>query len=109
MAPVSQLRIYRIREGLMEEWLQLFHGKLVALHHEVGIPVPFASRNTADPDEFVWIRQFESVDSVERQENEFFSNPPRVALGDVRGKFVETFEVRVLEELPLQQLEERTA
>ncbi|MDI2098921.1 hypothetical protein [Ruicaihuangia caeni] len=109
MALVSQLRIYRIRQGLMDEWLELFHDKLVPLHHEVGIPVPFASRNTADPDEFVWIRQFESADSVERQENEFFSNPPRVALGDVRGKFVESLEVRVLEELPVKQMEDQGA
>lgn len=95
-APVSQLRIYRIREGLMDAWLPFFFDTLVPLHTVVGIPVPCACVNPSDPNEFVWVRQFESVDSVEEQEAQFFGTPARVALGDVRGRWVESLEVRVL-------------
>ncbi|GAA1706046.1 hypothetical protein GCM10009808_25030 [Microbacterium sediminicola] len=99
---VSQLRIYRIREGLMDEWLDLFFGKLIDLHALVGIPVPAAWRNTTDPQEFVWIREFRSAETVEEQEREFFSTPERIALGDVRGTYVESLQVRVLEPMEVQ-------
>jgi hypothetical protein len=91
---VSQLRIYKIREGLMDEWRELFFGTLMDIHRMVGINVTAAWQNTADPLEFVWIREFRSAESVEEQENEFFSTPERRALGDVRGKFVESLQVR---------------
>lgn len=80
----------------MDEWLELFHGTLLRLHEEAGIPVVFAYRNTGMPDEFVWARTFLSEDSVEDQERVFFLLPERVALGDVRGAYVEELEVRVL-------------
>lgn len=97
MKDTLQLRIYTIRKDLMEEWLELFHGTLKRLHEEAGIPVEFAFRNAHSPREFVWARRFNSVESVQEQENAFFSLPERVELGDVRGKFVESLEVRVLE------------
>jgi len=95
-AGVSQLRVYRIRPGLMADWLPFFHRTLVPLHHLVGIPVPAAWINIEDPDEFVWIRQFRSRESVAEQEREFFSTPARIALGDVRGRYVESLQVRLL-------------
>jgi aspartate/glutamate racemase len=95
-AGVSQLRIYRIRPGLMADWLPFFSDVLVPLHTLAGIPVPAAWVNPADPDEFVWIRQFESTDSVEEQERQFFSTPARLALGDVRERWVESLQVRIL-------------
>lgn len=94
---VDQLRIYQIRPGMMDEWLRLFHGTLINLHREAGIPVINAWRNPSKSQEFVWIRRFDSVESVLEQEGVFFSLPARVELGDVRGKFVETLEVRVLQ------------
>jgi aspartate/glutamate racemase len=93
---VSQLRIYRIRPGLMADWLPFFSEVLVPLHALVGIPVPAAWVNPDDPDEFVWIRQFESAESVAEQEQEFFSTPARLALGDVRSRWVESLQVRIL-------------
>ena len=95
-AGVSQLRTYRIRPGLMADWLPFFAEVLVPLHTLVGIPVPAAWVNPDDPDEFVWIRQFESAESVAEQEREFFSTPARLALGDVRARWVESLEVRIL-------------
>jgi hypothetical protein len=103
---VSQLRIYRIRPGLMEEWQELFFGTLVGLHELVSINVAAAWTNPLDPDEFVWIREFRSLGSVEQQESEFFATPERRALGDVRGKFVEQVDVRVLEPLKTSALGE---
>ncbi|MBA0053207.1 hypothetical protein E0L36_20715 [Streptomyces sp. AJS327] len=97
---VSQLRIYRIRPGLMDAWLPFFHRTLVPLHHLVGITVPAAWTNPHDAEEFVWIRQFESLDTVTAQEEEFFSTPARVALGDVRGRYVASHEVRLLHPSP---------
>jgi Asp/Glu/hydantoin racemase len=93
---VTQLRIYRIREGLMADWLPFFHKTIVPLHHLVGVQVPAAWVNVEDPDEFVWIREFDSVESVTHQENEFFSTAARVALGDVRGRYVESAQIRML-------------
>lgn len=98
-----QLRIYTIREGLMDEWTRLFHGTLKRLHDEAGVPVEFAFRNAHAPREFVWARRFDSVDSIPAQEDRFFSLPERVELGDVRGQFVESLEVRVLEASELRE------
>lgn len=93
---LDQLRIYTIREGLMEMWLEYFHRVIVPLHEAVGIPVAGPWRNTADENEFVWIRSFSGDRPVEEQENRFFTSPARVALGDVRERYVEDLTVRVL-------------
>lgn len=98
---VSQLRIYQIKPALIFEWLDLFFGTLIGLHELVGITVSAAWRNPAKPNEFVWIREFKSAESVEGQEREFFSTPQRLALGDVKGRYVEQFEVRVLKPLAI--------
>lgn len=93
---LDQLRIYRIREGLMEVWLEYFHRVIAPLHKAVGIPIRQTWRNTADKNEFVWIRSFNADRPVEEQENKFFTFPAREALGNVRERYVEHLDVRIL-------------
>lgn len=93
---LDQLRIYRIREGLMDIWLEYFDRVIAPLHLAVGIPIRQTWRNTTDKREFVWIRSFSADQTVEEQENRFFTSPARAALGDVRERYVEHLAVRVL-------------
>ena len=98
-----QLRIYQIKKGKMAEWLEFFRDTLLPLHDRVNLPVIAAWRNVDQENEFIWIRSFKSVDTIEEQEKAFFSQPDRIALGDVRGTWLDGFKVRVIEShgLPL--------
>jgi len=54
---ISQLRIYTIKPGIMDEWLKLFNDHLVPIHRDQDIRLDGVWVNT-EADEFVWIRSF---------------------------------------------------
>lgn len=96
---LDQLRIYTIRDGLMPMWVEYFGRVIVPLHAAVGLPVKGPWRNTADDKQFVWMRSFSSDGPVAAQEKRFFESPARAALGDVRERYVEKLDVRVMSKI----------
>lgn len=94
---IVQLRIYTIKEGLMDEWLEYFQTKLAPLSNEFGISVlrGWVSRET---NEFVWMRGFDGPESVEAQELAYYNSPGRRALGDEPIElYIDNIDVRVIE------------
>ncbi len=59
----SQLRIYRIKDGQMENWLKFFHEKVVPLHRKFGIPARAAWLDESTS-EFIWVRDFPDDEPV---------------------------------------------
>ena len=93
---VSQLRIYTINRGMMDSWLNLFHNHLKPNHEKYGIPIESSWVN-ADRTEFIWVRSFDSVEVIQAKEDEYYSSPERIALGDQPKVHIAKTEVRVIE------------
>lgn len=93
----SQLRIYKIKAGQMENWLSFFHEKVVPLHKKFGIPAHVGWVNAADS-EFIWVRDFAEGEPIEEQEKRYVNWDERLrVIGNESKSFVESIVVRVVE------------
>ena len=93
---VSQLRIYTINRGMMDSWLNQFHKHLKPNHEKYGIPIESSWVN-ADRTEFIWVRSFDNEEVIQAKEEEYYSSPERIALGDQPKVHIAKTEVRVVE------------
>ena len=93
---VSQLRIYTINPGMMDEWLKMFEEHIRPVHSKLGMPVERTWVNT-EANEFVWVRSFRSAEEIKSKEESYFASPERKALGDSPQKLIAKMEVRVIE------------
>jgi NIPSNAP len=92
----SQLRIYKIKQGLMDQWLVFFNTKVVPLHRKFGIPAKIAWINHADS-EFIWVRDFDDGEPIEQQETRYVtSEERRRVIGDESKSYIESMTVRVV-------------
>ena len=96
MTVVSQLRIYTINRGMMDSWLSLFHKHLKPNHEKYGIPIESTWVNV-NRTEFIWVRSFDTVEAIQAKEDEYYSSPERIALGDQPQTHIAKTEVRVVE------------
>ena len=93
----SQLRIYKIKPGQMENWLQFFREKVVPLHRKFGIPARIAWINPAES-EFVWVRDFSDKEPVEDQERRYVSSEERLrVIGDQSKSFIDSMAVKTMQ------------
>lgn len=93
---VSQLRIYTINNGKMDEWLKVFEEQLRPIHTKYGIPVERTWVND-ERTEFIWVRNFDSVEDMEKKTTTYVTSPERKALGAMPGSLIAKTEVRVIE------------
>jgi len=59
-----ELRLYRIRDGQMDAWLELMEGEIIPFQASKGMVITASFRGEDDPNSYVWIRRFE--DEAER-------------------------------------------
>lgn len=93
----SQLRIYTIKQGQMDNWLRFFRDKVVPLHRKFGMPARIAWVNAEDS-EFIWVRDFRDDEPIETQEQRYVNSEERKQqIGDTPKQYVEGMVVRVVE------------
>jgi hypothetical protein len=96
---LSQLRIYDIKPGLMDEWLAFFHDRVVPMHRKHGMPA-YAAWVDRERSQFVWVRTFIGDGTVAEQERRYYESPEREAvIGDEPKRFIESMQVRVVEQV----------
>jgi hypothetical protein len=92
----SQLRVYKIKPGLMDQWLVFFNTKVVPLHRKFGIPARIAWINHADS-EFIWARDFNDDEPIEQQEARYVtSDERRRVIGDESKSYIDSMTVRIV-------------
>jgi quinol monooxygenase YgiN len=89
---VTQVRIYTINRGMLDSWIQLFNEKIVPTSARFGVNVVGAWVNRPQ-NEFIWVRTFESEDSLKVYEN----SPERAAYSPQTGSHIAKIEVRTVE------------
>ena len=71
---IAHLRTYTINAGMMDDWLELFHDKIVPLSAEAGITVESSWVNE-ERTQFIWIRSYgDSVDNIATAEAAFYGS-----------------------------------
>jgi len=79
MSGRSQLRIYRIQEGKMEEWLDGWTRGVRPLRLKFGFRIDGAWV-VPDTDTFVWILSYDGPDGFEARDAEYYHSEDRKAL-----------------------------
>ena len=91
---LSQIRIYTINKGEMDNFLQHFKNEIIPIHERIGVPIVGTWVNRAQ-NEFIWVRSYKDKADLEAKGKAFQSE---VAKAGVKlGGNVAKMEVREVE------------
>lgn len=72
---VVELRQYKIMPGKLDGFIDLFEHHFIESQEDKGMRLVGQFRDRSDPNRFVWIRTFPSMDLRARALNDFYSGP----------------------------------
>lgn len=90
---LTQVRIYTVNKGQMDEWLDIWTNQIVPVHVRLGIDINGAWVNRPQ-NEFVWVRTFADEADMQEKMKQFRESPERQALGDKLTGCLAKMEVR---------------
>ena len=86
----SQLRIYTVNRGMMDDWVKLFTETLVPMQEKHGIKIE-GMWVSEDSTQFIWIRSFADSGDVKAKEAAFYGSSEWNAVMDhARGHIART-------------------
>jgi hypothetical protein len=91
---LSQIRIYTINKGEMDNFLKHFKNDIIPLHEKIGVPIVGTWVNRPQ-NEFIWVRNYKDKADVEVKTKEF--QAAVAAAGVKLGTNVAKMEVREAE------------
>jgi hypothetical protein len=91
---LSQIRIYTINKGEMDNFLTHFKQDIVPLHERLGIPIVGTWLNRPQ-NEFIWVRSYKDKSDLEAKGKEFQAEVAKA--GIKLGGNVAKMEVREVE------------
>jgi hypothetical protein len=95
---IAEVRIYTMNKGKLDEFVELWNGKLAPIHAQYGLKILGAWVNRPQ-NEFIWIRVFESEADRDAKTRQYMESPERRALGDAPQKLEAKIEVRTVEDV----------
>jgi NIPSNAP protein len=99
LAKVSQLRIYRIADGKLGEFVQEWLAGVVPLRRKMGFTVEGAWTVRGE-DRFVWIVSYEGEESFEARNAEYYASPERKALEPNPARLIEESQELIISPVP---------
>ena len=69
-SPLAQLRMYTVKDGMLEDWEDLFKRYEIPGHQAAGIPLEWLSHDLEE-ERFLWIRSFENEWEMEASQDRF--------------------------------------
>ena len=91
---ISQIRIYTINKGEMDNFLKHFKEEVMALHERIGVPIVGTWVNRPQ-NEFIWVRTYKDKADLEAKSKAFQAEV--AAAGIKLGSNVAKMEVREVE------------
>ena len=91
---ISQIRIYTINKGEMDNFLKHFKDDIMTLHQKIGVPIVGTWVNRPQ-NEFIWVRNYKDKAEMEAKGKEF--QAAVAAAGVKLGGNVAKMEVREVE------------
>jgi hypothetical protein len=92
----SQLRIYTINRGMMDEWVKLFTETIVPIQEKHGIKIE-GMWVSEDSTQFIWIRSFTNSEDVKAKEAAFYGSPEWNAVMDHARSHIARTVVQTME------------
>ncbi len=92
----SQLRVYTINRGMMDQWVKLFTESLVPMQEKHGIKIE-GMWVSEDSTQFIWIRSFADSDDVKAKEAAFYGSPEWNAVMDRARSHIARTVVQTME------------
>jgi hypothetical protein len=91
---ISQIRIYTINKGEMDNFLKHFKEEIMVVHEKIGVPIVGSWVNRSQ-NEFIWVRTYKDKAELETKNKEF--QAAVAASGIKLGVNVAKMEVREAE------------
>ena len=91
---ISQIRIYTINKGELDNFIKHFKEEIMALHQKIGVPIVGSWVNRPQ-NEFIWVRTYKDKAELEAKSKEF--QTAVTAAGVKLGGNVAKMEVREAE------------
>ena len=73
---IVEVRTYRVKPGRRDEFIKFFETHSIPALREFGIKVTGPMIDLENPDRFVWLRCFPSIEERERMKEEFYGGDP---------------------------------
>lgn len=90
MAKTTQLRIYTVREGLLDEWAAKWRELIVPLRLEFGFEIHGAWLDR-EKNQFVWVLSYEGPEGFAERNAQYWASPKRERMGlDPKDYLLET-------------------
>ncbi|MGE0057814.1 MAG: NIPSNAP family protein [Dehalococcoidia bacterium] len=99
---LTQVRIYTVNKGQMDEWLDIWTNQIAVAHARLGINIEGAWVNRPQ-NEFVWVRTFADEADMQEKMKQFRESPERQQLGDKLTACLAKMEVRETEPISFQR------
>src|SRR5258706_16467661 len=84
---ISQIRIYTINKGEMENFLKHFKDEIMVLHQKIGVPIVGTWVNRPQ-NEFIWVWTYKDKAELEARNKEFQA-AVAAAGGEIGGNVAE--------------------
>lgn len=98
MIKTTQLRIYTVREGLLDEWAEKWQKLILPLRLKFGFEIHGAwldrKRN-----QFIWILSYAGPESFAERNDQYWASPERANMNLDPGEYLVETQVRDLEAL----------
>ena len=92
----SQLRVYTINRGMMDQWVKLFTESLVPMQEKHGVKIE-GMWVSEDSTQFIWIRSFADSEDVKAKEAAFYGSPEWNAVMDHARSHIARTVVQTME------------
>jgi len=69
---IVEVRTYKIKPGCREEFIKFFESRAVPAQRSLGMKILGPLLDLENPDAFVWLRTFPSLDERDRMKSAFY-------------------------------------
>lgn len=92
-----ELRFYPVKPGKMEEWVKQMEEVVIPFQVSKGISFVGSFVSLENPDEYIWIRRFESEEEKERLYKAIYeSDVWKEEIGPKNGEMIDRPNIRVI-------------
>ena len=98
---IVEVRSYRIKPGRREEFLEFFEKRSIPALRSYGMKVAGPLIDLENPNKFVWLRSFPSLEERERMRDAFYGGDPwKSELEAIAMPMLESYDVILCETAP---------
>jgi hypothetical protein len=95
---IVEVRSYRIKPGRRDEFIEFFETRSIPALRSYGMGVVGPFIDLENPNKFVWLRTFPSLEERERMRDVFYGGDPwKSELEDIAMPMLESYDVILCE------------